>query len=504
MTRLSLPFLLAGLLMTMPCSTFVSAAEIAAFSETEMIATPVFGDEIPDDWEEQIDKKTEEFPDEVRETIREKLKAAVRKRLSEEEASGEETDEEADDSKTKESESDEKNGKEKDEETEKKETPKKDLISEEAKKLKAEMELDALRFKHQVAMYEKELAAQRLLNEKSKIDRKLEAERIDAQKVNLERERDRIKLEIDLLKQRSALDQAKRAVELAASKAEQEKIELEMKVETTKEQLEDRILGDESYPDEPFQDGVLSISLRRIELNGPIMTGAADYVCQRLDYFNNQSRKPIFLVIDNCPGGSAIEGMQIVQSIKKSEAPVHVVVKRFAASMAAIITTLADHSYCYPDAIILHHQASTMMYGNGRAIKDQVRQLEEISHRLIGAVAEKQGLSEEEFVDEMYENRISGDWELFGNQAVEQKWVDHVATTIREQGIRTRPKGMRVTRSLFSFGGEQAAQESSGYQERYEVFLKEQVDNKGQRFVKLPRLSPIDAWLIYNPDEYYR
>ena len=84
---------------------------------------------------------------------------------------------------------------------------------------------------------------------------------------------------------------------------------------------------------------MLRVSLRRIELNGPIMSGAADYVCQRIHYFNNKSSKPIFIVIDNCPGGSVLEGFQIVQAMKNSKAPIHVVVKRFAASMAACITT---------------------------------------------------------------------------------------------------------------------------------------------------------------------
>jgi ATP-dependent Clp protease protease subunit len=229
-------------------------------------------------------------------------------------------------------------------------------------------------------------------------------------------------------------------------------------------------------------------------------------VCQRLDYFNNQSDKPIFLVIDDCPGGSAIEGFQIVQAIKRSKAQVHVVVKRMAASMAAIIATLADHSYCYPDALILHHQASAYLGGTGRDMEDQMRQFKEISHRLIGAVAKKLRMSEKEFVDQMYKNRSSGDWELFGDEAVDQGWVEHVATTIREEGVRTMPKGMRSSPTRFLIAGEKAPAnaQSNGYLERYEVQLKEELDAEGKRHVRLPRLSPLDAYLLYNPDGYYR
>jgi hypothetical protein len=41
------------------------------------------------------------------------------------------------------------------------------------------------------------------------------------------------------------------------------------------------------YADEPLQDGVLTITDRRIDLDGPIVSGTADYVCDRIDYFNN-------------------------------------------------------------------------------------------------------------------------------------------------------------------------------------------------------------------------
>ena len=65
-------------------------------------------------------------------------------------------------------------------------------------------------------------------------------------------------------------------------------------------------------------------------------------------FFNNKSKTdPIFIVIDRCPGGSGMEGARIVQAIKTSPAPVHVVVKSYAASMAAIILAQADHSYAF-------------------------------------------------------------------------------------------------------------------------------------------------------------
>jgi ATP-dependent Clp protease protease subunit len=474
------------------------------------VSPAVAADKLPEDLQKQIDKETEKLPEKIREKVRKQIYEVVSKEL---EAAAKEKSEEGDDEKKAEkSKADEKDKKPADSKDDAKggkgTEAADDPTAKQVKKLREEVELQEAKFKHSVAMYEKQVEAQRLALEKLKIDRRLKTEQATEEQANLQQESERLRVEVELQKKKTEAEQLRIDSELAKLRAEKAKIEQSLLTEDFQEKLEERVLGEEKYPDEPFRDGVLRISLRRIELNGPIFNGAADYVCQRLDYFNNQSDKPIFLVIDDCPGGSAIEGFQIVQAMRKSKAPVHVVVKRMAASMAAIITTLADNSYCYPDALILHHQASAYLGGTGRDMEDQMRQFKEISHRLIGAVAKKLGLSEKEFVDQMYKNRSSGDWELFGDEAVKKGWVEHIATTIHEDGVRTMPKGLRLPpQQFFIFGGEGSAAAGNapqGYMERYEVQLKEEVDAKGKRYVQLPRISPLDAYLLYNPDGYYR
>lgn len=464
--------------------------------------------ELPDEVERQIDEQTEHLPDEIREKVRQKIKEIAEKKLAEAKENAEESEESAEEEAEAtegEESAEEGESEEADDEKEEKEKSEDDAQSEEVKKMKAEQELNEARFKHKLAEYKQQLEAQRLAIEKSKIDMELEEQRVKAQSAAIERERDRMKLEAEVMKLERELATQKLESELAKLQAEKKKIETELEVESVKEKLEDRVIGEEQYPDEPFKDGILTVSVRRIELNGPIMSGAADYVCQRLDYFNNQSDKPIFLVIDNCPGGSVMEGMHILQAIKESNAPVHVVVKRFAASMAAIITTLADESYCYPNAIILHHQASTSMSGNGRLLEDQKKMFDEISSRVIGEVAKKLGTTEEKFVEEMYENRSSGDWELFGDEAVEKGWVGNVVELVREEAVRERPTGTRSTGLRFiSLEGQQPQPAASGYLERYEASLVEEVDAQGRAFVRLPKAGPFDAWMLYNPNGYYR
>ncbi|MEM6459091.1 MAG: ATP-dependent Clp protease proteolytic subunit [Planctomycetota bacterium] len=254
--------------------------------------------------------------------------------------------------------------------------------------------------------------------------------------------------------------------------------------QNTKDQLGDVIDGPPEYRTEPFVDGVLYVSDRRIALNGPIITGTADYVCDRIHYFNNEDPDaPIFLMIDNCPGGSVMQGYRIVKAIEASDAPVHVVVKSFAASMAAIITTLADHSYAYPDAIMLHHQMSAGAFGNMTDIEETVEVLKEWEARLAEPVAEKMGVTAERFVELMYENKSDGDWEEFADRAVELKWVNTIVGEVREEGVRRRPTGEAPKPWWFRF-------------------LMQ--DEHGRSYVNLPPLEPMDAYMMYNPNGFYR
>ena len=179
-----------------------------------------------------------------------------------------------------------------------------------------------------------------------------------------------------------------------------------------------------------------------------------------------------------------MEGYRIVKAIQSSAAPVHVVVKSFAASMAAVIATVAPKSYAYPNAIILHHQISSMMGGNVTQQKEHLAIIQEWSRRLHEPVAKKMGMSMEELVKRMYAANSDGDWQEFGDQALKVKWVDHLVDEVRETGRVKNP-------DLYEYA-------------RYPKLLGEQKDPEGRPYVQLPRLEPFDVYFIHNPDGYYR
>lgn len=246
------------------------------------------------------------------------------------------------------------------------------------------------------------------------------------------------------------------------------------------------------YLQEPLQeDGSLIISDRRIELNGCITPWQASYVTDRIQYFNNKdASNPIFIVIEASPGGSVRAGACILKAMENSQAPVYVVVKGFAASMAALITTLADRSYAYPNAVILHHQPWTFTWGNVRELKEQQEFLQEWWNRLGGRVAKKMGISLKKLDKMLYEKSAKGDWLEFADRAQQLRWVDHTVNGIKDSGMRELPKPENYTWESY-FNKNCGSHDGATHTAENGV-------------VYLPPLDAKDFYYLYNPDNFYR
>jgi ATP-dependent Clp protease, protease subunit len=354
----------------------------------------------------------------------------------------------------------------------------------------------------------------------------VEAERLKKETNVLRAEITRLKMERELMGEKNAMEDAKRIQndreadirfakekdrlikesELARIQAEKlatdlKTVQSQSAIEITKlqndiariETNEKRSQYADSKPEyltKPLrEDGVVVVSDRRIPLNGPIGSETADFITDRIDFWNNKDSKlPIFIVIDECPGGSVMAGYRILKSMESSKAPIHVVVKSFAASMAACITTLAEESYCYPNAVILHHQISSTT-GGAKLNLTQQKEFYEAStrwwERLAGPIAKKMGITSDELIKKMYDRSSSGDWTEFGDKALELKWVNHIISGVEETSFVKDPDS-KVTRTAVT------------------TALKEEIDADGKPHAWLPRLNPMDCYFLYNPDGYYR
>jgi ATP-dependent Clp protease protease subunit len=375
------------------------------------------------------------------------------------------------------------------------EAPKPDPIKEEQEKLSVENSLAAERLKAETNAIREEIT-------KLKMEKELLAERIAlaATKRQAAEEEENAKVEAESAKIMREASLAKARAELLTH--ELKAVQSESGIQISK--LQNQISAFEMegkrkgyadakpiYLENPLKDdGTLVISDRRIALNGLITMTTADHITDRIDFYNNADRKlPIFIVIDESPGGSVMAGYRILKAMESSDAPVHVVVKSFAASMAAGITTLAKESYAYPNAVILHHQISSTLFGqlNLTEQAEVVKESQRWWTRLASPVAQKMGVTTDEFIKQMYAHSSSGDWSEFGEDAQKLKWVNHIVQGIEETSFTKNPDSAPAAAPAPAVTG-----------------LKEEVDPNGKPFSYLPRLTPKDVYFLYNPDGYYR
>jgi ATP-dependent Clp protease protease subunit len=344
-------------------------------------------------------------------------------------------------------------------------------------------------------------------------ERSLRLAKASADAAALEDERAKLERQAALETARSSARLTERSNKIRELEAEAKQLQLEAantvarlsnEIQRFQKEDEARKIASKAKPKylkDPLVDGVLTISDRRIAFNGAVTEQLADYVCTRIAFYNNQSSEfPIFIVVDNSPGGSVAAGYLIQKAMAASKAPVHVVVKGFAASMTAVICTLAERSYCYPNTIILHHQASNVVRGNMTVLKEQIDFTNQWFDRLATPVAKKMGISLQDFVKQMYANDSTGDWQAFGDKAKELKWVDNVVERIEETAVLDLlpvPVAPPVTPQTQPLPQPPTRTEISGVTTR--------VDDKGRPYFELPALAnPFDAWWLYDPQGLYR
>ncbi len=238
------------------------------------------------------------------------------------------------------------------------------------------------------------------------------------------------------------------------------------------------------YPTRPLANGVLSISDRRIPLNGPITDAVARRLIDRISFFNLRDPKaPIFVVIDNCPGGSLMSGYQVIQAINGSKAPVHVVVKGSAGGVASAIVAQAPHSHVFASSLLSHEQPALRARGNTTTVLERQVQTMDFFRRIYAPVAKKMGLADTDaFLKKLYEKNSDAEWNEFGENSVKLGWAGNLIERLNESSVD----------DLLVTGDMSDPVEFSTYR-----------DASGKTRVELPPLSAGDAWLIRDPQGLY-
>ena len=371
----------------------------------------------------------------------------------------------------------------------------------EQRRLELENILMRTRVEHELMALRAEIERIRVQREaealKWEIEQEKSAKEYEKQIMLLNRQKEKILAEVALSQAKISQDMeqfnkvyATLQNEIALSRAKIDTIRAEIETKKTRKERFNYVDDEPKFLENPLQkDGTLVISDRVIKLNGVISGWKADYVVDRIKYFNNKDKtKPIFLIIDESPGGAVLSGFRIIQAMQNSQAVVHVVVKSYAASMAALITTLAKKSYTYPNACILHHQPWTFSVGNLREFKEEVATLQEVWNRLGGHVAKKMGITLASLDKKLYEKASGGNWMEFGDNAVKIKWADHIITNIDDTGVREIPEKQDYTAKKHM-------------EEYWDLTDSERIDSST---IYLPPLAPKDFYYLYNPNNLYQ
>src|SRR5207253_7068052 len=94
---------------------------------------------------------------------------------------------------------------------------------------------------------------------------------------------ERLKAENDL----AAAELAVKSRAVALHEQDIKLLDLEIALREKRDQVHDRVLSDVTYTKDPFKGGTLTITDRRIPLNGVITMATAERITERINYFNN-------------------------------------------------------------------------------------------------------------------------------------------------------------------------------------------------------------------------
>ena len=297
------------------------------------------------------------------------------------------------------------------------------------------------------------------------IEKELIELRVLAQNKDLEYKRQQLKIENDLNEQIQKKNKRKLEETIGMLKLEKEAEELQYKIAKHKMQhkadlidaelhLRERELAYSEWThtniqrlENPLKDGPsgekeLILSDRIVELYGVVTYVMAEHLTVRINYYNNQDPTlPIFMIVDS-PGGSVMAGLEIINLMQYSQAPIYVVIKGWAASMAAVIAACSDHSYIYKDARILHHQIASFTMGNLTHHSDKLKWLQDLTERTDKPMLKKindrlkkldsdQEWTTDEWNKAIHDKTSSHDWIAYGDEAVQLGWVEGIVHSIQ-------------------------------------------------------------------------
>lgn len=163
---------------------------------------------------------------------------------------------------------------------------------------------------------------------------------------------------------------------------------------------------------------------RIIFVKGEVESTMADIITAQLLWLDQQSNKPINLYI-NSPGGSVIDGLEIIDSMNFINASVSTTCLGMAASMGAVILSCGEKGkrFALPHSRVMIHQVSGGMRGCYSDLRIELEQTERCKKDIYKILASNIGKT----YDEIETLCDRNNW-FIGEEAVDLGIVDEIIT----------------------------------------------------------------------------
>lgn len=170
---------------------------------------------------------------------------------------------------------------------------------------------------------------------------------------------------------------------------------------------------------------------RILFLNTTVESTMANILTAQLLWLDQQSDKPINMYI-NSPGGSVIDGLQLIDTMNFINAPISTTCLGMAASMGAVILSCGEKGkrFVLPHSRVMIHQASGGFSGKSEDVKTSYEQLLRCQNDIYEILSKNIGLDYKE-IEALCSN--TDKW-FIGQEAIDLGIADKVVETVKKEG----------------------------------------------------------------------
>lgn len=187
--------------------------------------------------------------------------------------------------------------------------------------------------------------------------------------------------------------------------------------------------------------------LRTVRLDGAVAPGRVDSLISEIETLNQIGDEPITLVV-NSPGGGVASGLNLINAMESSAAPIHTVCDSWAMSMAAVVAAAGDRRVAAEGCVFMVHEVAVGAPG-GQSI-DHIKWTDgviTVEEQLVSLLSKYSGLSKSDV-------RTLMEYETFwdAEEATRLGFFDEHRSGSRDHGSRAIPEDLlpenRMRRNL--------------------------------------------------------